>query len=71
MPFPLLSVCRCFNVVVSVAVEVAGSGPRVSSDVSSVSQEKERLAATLALAGPPSPQSVDLESPLREHQGQL
>lgn len=28
MPFPLVLVCHCFNAVVSVAVEVAGYGPR-------------------------------------------
>lgn len=38
MLFPLLLVCRCFNVLVCVAVEAAGPGPRVSGDVSFVSR---------------------------------
>lgn len=54
-------------------MEAAGSGPRVSGDVSSVSRSclipaakpgEGRFAAPLALAGPPSPHIIDWASPL-------
>lgn len=78
-PFPLLSVRRCFNVVVSVAVEAAGSGPGsrvlypLGAEVVSGPGRKSgvRFAAPLASAAPPSPQSIEWESPLRQHRGQL
>lgn len=81
MPFPLLLVCHCFNAVVSVAVEVAGYGPRVSGDVSSMSgsylwsqqgsQEKEGLLYPWPWQVLHLHRALTGSPPLREHQGQL
>lgn len=82
MPFPLLLVCRCFDVVVCLCGCAGGrlwsQGLRQCvlceqklSVVPAGKPGEGRFATSLALPVLPSPQSIDCESPAREHQGQL